>query len=124
MPIYEYRCQHCRRRVSLFLRTFSSPASCPHCGSTDLARLVSRFAVLRSVEGSVERLTDDETWSEPDEQDPKKLARWARRMEQETGEKMEPEVEEMVSHMEQGEMPPELQGEVPLDEDESDFGES
>ena len=37
MPIYEYRCQDCRRRVSLFFRSFSDiedEPTCPRCGGT------------------------------------------------------------------------------------------
>jgi|SRR5215212_1159209 len=53
MPIYEYRCGECRRRVSLFYQTISlaearqAEARCPHCGSAQLTRLVSQFSVVR-----------------------------------------------------------------------------
>ena len=49
MPIYEYRCGGCGRKVSIFFRSFTTvvDAVCPRCGSTDLTRLVSRVAVLR-----------------------------------------------------------------------------
>ena len=49
MPIYEYHCQDCRRRVSVFFRTFSAAsdevARCPRCNGANLHRLVSRVAV-------------------------------------------------------------------------------
>ena len=46
MPIYEYRCNSCRRRVSLFVRGFAElRVSCPDCGSTELNRLFSTFSV-------------------------------------------------------------------------------
>ena len=52
MPIYEYRCGDCRRRVSIWWRTFGDAAqgqaSCPRCGSLNLSRLVSRVAVVLS----------------------------------------------------------------------------
>ncbi|MBI2867422.1 MAG: zinc ribbon domain-containing protein, partial [Chloroflexi bacterium] len=46
MPIYEYRCQDCRKRTSVFFRTVSAPvdARCQHCGSAAVERLISGFA--------------------------------------------------------------------------------
>ena len=58
MPIYEYRCQDCKRRVSLFWRTFSDAETgekaCPRCGSANLTRLVSRVRVVRSEESRMD----------------------------------------------------------------------
>ena len=52
MPIYEYRCEDCKKRSSALLRTWSAPdPPCPHCGSTRVGRLVSSFATVRSSEG-------------------------------------------------------------------------
>ncbi|HET7340432.1 MAG TPA: zinc ribbon domain-containing protein [Methylomirabilota bacterium] len=48
MPIYEYECADCRRRVSLLIRTLSASAApaCPRCGGAALTRLMSRFATV------------------------------------------------------------------------------
>ena len=50
MPIYEFRCNACGKRVSLFFRSMSSDATgvCDRCGSPDLSRLVSRVAIVRA----------------------------------------------------------------------------
>jgi putative FmdB family regulatory protein len=56
MPIYEYRCDDCRRRVSLFYQSIAlaeaqaDAARCPHCGGAHLSRLVSRFNVGRPAQ--------------------------------------------------------------------------
>jgi putative FmdB family regulatory protein len=56
MPIYEYRCEDCRRRVSLFYQSIALAAAgadaarCPQCGGARLTRLVSRFNVGRPAE--------------------------------------------------------------------------
>ena len=49
MPIYEYHCADCRRRVSLLVMRISDPEAprCPRCGGEQLTRLMSRFAILR-----------------------------------------------------------------------------
>jgi putative FmdB family regulatory protein len=56
MPIYEYRCNSCSRRVSLFQRQMNAPLTptCPHCQSQDLRRLVSTFSVVRSPESDLD----------------------------------------------------------------------
>ena len=46
MPIYEYQCDACHKRTTLFIRSISNPepARCQHCGSDRLTRLISRIA--------------------------------------------------------------------------------
>lgn len=52
MPIYEYRCAACGKRSSSLLSSYASPdPACPHCGKSDLKRLVSTFATVRSADG-------------------------------------------------------------------------
>ncbi|MCK4763620.1 MAG: zinc ribbon domain-containing protein [Candidatus Aminicenantes bacterium] len=47
MPIYEYKCENCRKDVEIFLKTISSPAvTCPHCGSDKLEKQWSVPAVI------------------------------------------------------------------------------
>jgi putative FmdB family regulatory protein len=121
VPIYDYRCNRCQRRVSIFQRSIQGAAAavCPHCGTTDLTRLISRVAVLHSEESHLEDLASDASLAGLDESDPRSVARWARRMGREMGEELGPEFDEMVERMEAGEMPGDLgEGgeEEPLDE--------
>jgi putative FmdB family regulatory protein len=110
MPLYEYRCNACRRRVTL-LRSFSdtSVPHCPECDSEDLVRLISRVAVLRSEESRLESLADPSSLAGLDENDPRSIARWMRKMGEETGEDMGSEFDEMVSRLEAGENPEEIE---------------
>ncbi len=107
MPIYEYRCHGCRRRVSVFFRSVSSVSEpvCPECGSTNLTKLVSRVSVMKSEESRLEDLADPSSLSGLDENDPKSIARWARKMGDSLGEDLGPEYDEMIDKMESGEMP-------------------
>ncbi|MBI2305216.1 MAG: zinc ribbon domain-containing protein [Chloroflexi bacterium] len=106
MPLYEYRCQSCHRKVTLLVRSQSqTAASCTFCGSTQLSRLISSFAVLRSEESHMEDLADPSRLGDVDENDPRSIARWARRMGRELGEELGPDFDEMVDKMEAGEMP-------------------
>jgi len=76
--------------------------SCPRCGSGRLTRLISRFALARGEEARIERMADDAALSGVDEQDPKSMARWMRRMGQESGEEGGAEFDQAVDEVESG----------------------
>src|ERR1700752_2507198 len=90
MPIYEYRCADCKRRVSVYFQTFSSATTttpkCEYCGSVKLSRLVSRVFQLKSEDAQLEDLADPSSFGDLDENDPKSVARWARKLGQPMGE--------------------------------------
>jgi putative FmdB family regulatory protein len=117
MPIYEYRCHRCRRRVSILWRSFSEAATgqpvCPHCGGRELTRLVSKVAVLRSEESRLDDLADPSSLGDLDENDPQSIARWMRKMSRETGEDLGDELNEVVERLEAGESPEEIEKSMP-----------
>jgi putative FmdB family regulatory protein len=43
MPLYDYRCPACEQTFELLVRSSTVP-TCPHCGATQLERLLSRPA--------------------------------------------------------------------------------
>lgn len=98
MPIYEYHCQDCRRRVSLLVRSISNPAVpvCPRCGGTHLERLMSRFTRVRSEEDRLDTLADPSALGGLDENDPKSVARWAKKMGKEMGEDLGEDFDEVM----------------------------
>src|SRR5882672_1265530 len=87
MPIYEYECGDCRRRVSLLVRSLSAAAApaCPRCGSTSLTRLMSRFVTVKSEEARLESLADSASGGDIDENDPASVARFMKKMGREFG---------------------------------------
>ena len=120
MPIYEFRCQACGRRVSVFQRSINAPgnAVCSHCGGAELRRLVSRFSVARGEDALLDGMDDESFLSGVDENDPRSVAAWARKMGSRFGEDLGSEFDEMVDRMEGGEMPDEEGAEG----DGGDFG--
>ena len=98
MPIYEYHCQDCRRRVSILVRSISNPGrpTCPRCGGHHLERLMSRFARLRSEEDRLDTLADPSKLGDLDEDDPKSVARWAKKMGKELGEDLGEDFDQMM----------------------------
>ncbi|HYK92267.1 MAG TPA: zinc ribbon domain-containing protein [Acidobacteriota bacterium] len=87
MPIYEYICHKCRRKMSFLV---TSPSSfqpvCKNCKSTELEQLFSRFAMPKSEEKRLESLADPSSFSGLDENDPGSVARWMKKMGKEMGE--------------------------------------
>ena len=110
MPIYEYYCFDCRKKVSIFYRTLSAAQAaepvCPICGGKRLHRLVSRVRVVHSEEDRLERMLDNDWLAGLDEEDPRALARLMREMKNELGEEADdPELDEMIGRLEAGESP-------------------
>lgn len=107
MPIYEYYCNGCGRRVQLFFRSFSAAESarCPHCQSTDLGRVPSRFAQGRSESSYRDFLSDPSTFEGIDYRDPRAVATWAQRIGEAAGVELGPDYSDMVEQLEHGEMP-------------------
>src|SRR6476661_5568799 len=104
MPIYEYRCTACRKKVTVLTLRASETVDprCDHCGSQDLTRLMSGFGMLRSDENRLDDLADPSSLDGLDENDPKSMARWMRKMGKELGEDAGEDFDEMVDEMEAG----------------------
>lgn len=96
MPIYEYRCNSCRRRFSVLVGVIAEddPLQCPRCGSTDATRLISRFARLRNEDDIIDDMLDPDRIGDPE--DPKTMRRWVKEMGKELGEDFADEFDELL----------------------------
>jgi putative FmdB family regulatory protein len=94
MPIFEYRCNQCHKRFSALVGVLAQahPPACPRCGGTDLQKLVSRFARVRSEEDALEDLADESRYGDI-ENDPKAMRQWVRDMGKAMDEDMEEDLE-------------------------------
>jgi putative FmdB family regulatory protein len=118
MPIYEYRCADCKKKVSVFFRSFSAvnhaEARCPNCNGQNLTRLISK---VRLVRGSVFSTSGDDMsdsmLDDVNENDPRSLGRMMRRMADESGEDLGPEFGEVVGSLEKGEDPEAIEKSMP-----------
>lgn len=108
MPIYEYRCRSCKRRLTVFVRSVStsSPEACPHCGGKELVRLISSFATPKSEESRLENLAYSGLGN-VSEDDPGSVAKFMRKMGKEMGEDLGSGFDEAVDRLEAGEEPDE-----------------
>lgn len=107
MPLYEYRCGGCRRRVTILVRESSeSKDTCPHCGSSELKRIFSSFCVRRTdADVYDDILSDSQLVRGLMNDDPRALAEWNKKMDPGTDLGAAPEYEEMLGRMEAGELP-------------------
>jgi len=123
MPIYEYECHDCHRRVSLLVLRPSAAASptCPRCGGSALSRLMSRFATVKSEEARLDALTDSSSLGELDENNPASVARFMKKMGREFGDDLGDDFESAMDEaMEEGEAAGEGEAESTGPSDASD----
>jgi len=107
MPVYEYLCKDCNRRVSVLLRKVDSKPKCPVCKGEKLERRFSRFSVRGTYKDIYEDILGDNHLTKGMlSNDPRAMADWNKRMMRgmETGH--EPtEYDEHLERMEKGEWP-------------------
>lgn len=102
MPIYEYQCASCKKVFSFLVGVVADSGEpiCPKCGGTDLIKLISRIARIKSRDAILEDLADPSAMGNLE--DPKAMARWAKKMGkalgEETGEDFGDEVDEMLEN--------------------------
>jgi len=98
MPIYEYRCLNCGRKsvfVTLSIKSELIP-QCQSCGSQKLEKIISRVAIFRSEESRLESLADPSKLAGLDENDPRSVARWMKKMGKEMGEDLGEDFDQVV----------------------------
>jgi len=116
MPIYEFRCSSCQRKVTLFTRNIADPLSpqCPDCGSKELARLISSFAQHKSARGWLEQAGPPQAMGGADYyKDSRNIGRWTEHRLKQLGMDMRSEehsdtfsgVRQMIDAAREGEMP-------------------
>lgn len=116
MPDYEYRCNNCQRYVSLFYSYSEYDTAepvCGHCGSADLDRLISRVGLAKSEDSRLENLDPDSMMAGLDEEDPRSMGRFMRKMSSEMGEDLGDEFDEVVGRLESGESPDSIEESMP-----------
>lgn len=99
MPLFDYRCENCRKRFSLLIGVVAEQQveKCPSCGSTSVHKLISRFGRLRSEDDLIDDLADPSKIG--DMEDPKDLQRWMRSLGKEMGEDLGDDFDEMVDEI-------------------------
>ena len=115
MPTYEYRCMDCRKKVELFL-TYQeygrATLRCPYCQGQNLQRKIGRIRVARSDESRLQSMADPASMAAL-EDDPRALGGMMRQMSQQVGQEMGAEFNEVVSRLESGQTPDQIESDLP-----------
>ena len=66
MPLFEYTCDHCRKRFTVLVGMTAGGDSnvCPHCGHDQATKRVTRFARGRSDDDLMDDLADPDKMGE------------------------------------------------------------
>lgn len=106
MPIYEYRCNDCKKTSSFLLLRISEEIEpyCKICGSKNVARIISRITVLKSEEKRIESLLDPSKFSDLDENDPTSIEKFMKRMGRELGDELGEDFEQSMHEALDGEL--------------------
>jgi len=114
MPTYDFRCQNCMKKFSIFLsyqEYDKADIRCTHCGSTNVQRKIGRIRIARSEDSRLDAFPD--TPIPPMGNNPQDMGRMMRQMSQEVGEPMPDEFNEVVGRLERGESPDSIEQSMP-----------
>jgi putative FmdB family regulatory protein len=111
MPIYQYNCGGCHKKVDIFFRSVAAAqekqAVCPQCGGTELERVMSSFARRRTL---MQRLDDVDHVRDAARlagNDPGTFYEWAKRAGRDWDEELGTNWEELAERTMAGEDPAE-----------------
>jgi putative FmdB family regulatory protein len=112
MPIYEFVCQTCHRRISFLVRDISAPfvPKCSSCGNTTLSRVVSGFSYHKSLKAVWEE-SGEPTMHPHDDyyKDPRNIGRWVEKKFQDMGQEMPSQIQEKIQAAREGVLPEPLE---------------
>jgi putative FmdB family regulatory protein len=115
MPTYDFVCLQCQQRFDVFL-SYSEygkqPVKCPHCGSGNVRRRMTKVRVAKSEDSRMENMMD-ESALDGLENDPKALGQMMKKMGREMGEDLPPEFDDVVDRLEAGQSPEEIESALP-----------
>ncbi|MCP5095309.1 MAG: zinc ribbon domain-containing protein [Chloroflexi bacterium] len=116
MPFYDYKCGACEKPARLFFSYADYgkvPPVCPHCGSEQIKRRIRRVALAKSENARMDSLMADDALAGLDDDDPRSIGKFMRKMGDELGEDMGDEFNEVVGRLEKGETPETIEKSMP-----------
>ena len=98
MPIYEYRCNECKREFSqLFLsQQEANRIRCKFCSSRNLTKLLSSFSVHQTEESRLGNLDTSKSKGDDYYKDSRNIGLWAKKRMRELGVDLGSKMDEIV----------------------------
>ena len=108
MPIYEFICENCRKRMAFLIRDTSAPSApeCSSCGNANLSRVISGFAYHKSLK-TVWEESGEPTMHPSDDyyRDPRNIGRWVEKKFQNMGQEIPSQIQEKIQAAREGVLP-------------------
>lgn len=105
MPFYNYVCMDCKKQFTNFF-TFEEygkkTVRCTHCGSVRAER---RIGQIQTIHGGSLKSDQDFIYnksSDTADEDPRAMGKMMRKLQEQSGEQMDPEFDEIVGRLEKG----------------------
>jgi len=111
MPIYEFVCPNCRKRLSFLVRDVSASfgPKCSSCGNTNLSRVISGFAYHKSLKTVWEESGEPAMHPGDDYyRDPRNIGRWAEDKFHDMGQELPSHIREKIQAAREGVLPEQL----------------
>jgi putative FmdB family regulatory protein len=108
MPIYEFVCQDCHRRMSFLIRNISTSfvPNCSSCGNANLSRVISGFSYHKSLK-TVWEESGEPTMHPGDDyyRDPRNIGRWVEKKFQDMGQEIPSQIQDKIQAAREGVLP-------------------
>ncbi len=118
MPIYEYGCEDCQKRSTVFFRGFAEVETrqviCPYCHGTHLKRLISKVRIVSSAGKHSQKLSDPTHPDDQEDTSPRALASKMRKMHKDVGGGLGDDFNHVVARLEAGESPESIDKDYPV----------
>jgi putative FmdB family regulatory protein len=116
MPVYNYRCQECRKKFEYRL-TYAEYDSfspvCPACRSKNIQRIIHPVRVATNDLARLSQMADPGNMAAL-EDDPRRLGKMMKDMREQVGaDDLPGEFDEVVDRLEKGQTPDEIENELP-----------
>jgi len=108
MPIYEFVCQNCHRRLTFLVRHISAPFApkCSSCGNTNLSRIISGFTYHKPLKMMWGESGEPTMHSGEDYyKDPRNIGRWVEKKFQDMGQELPSQIQEKIQAAREGVLP-------------------
>lgn len=116
MPVYNYRCQECRKKFEHRL-TYAEYDTflpiCPACGSKNIQRIIHPVRVATNDIARLSQMADPGNMAAL-EDDPRRLGKMMKDMREQVGaDDLPGEFDEVVDRLEKGQTPDEIENDLP-----------
>ncbi|MHC1771853.1 MAG: FmdB family zinc ribbon protein [Flexilinea sp.] len=105
MPSYDYICTDCKKHFTLFF-TFEEYGKkivrCTRCGSVRTERRIGRIQTIFGDRPTFNQDYVNDKSSDAADEDPRTMGKMMRKLQEQSGEQMDPEFDEVVGRLEKG----------------------